>query len=432
MKKLFVIYNENNNKKEKRKEIFRLNTRIDYENDSQSLKFPENKSNIENTAPITTTNTSDESRKYSLNRLSPEHSTSFNYNESSNSSQKDNEGDKFLGKKIRFQFDTIKQNSEIFENNNITMGDNENILINNENSKNDSFISSGSKSFNDIEEKSTKDKNEFLNRGRWTNKEHAKFIEALVKSRKNWKKMEKCVSTRTSSQIRSHAQKFLLKLKTFKSQKLNLDFSNYQIKNLSDIIRIIKETKENKECDDKNLIDNLITLSEEISVEGMELNKIKRKPRPLKKKFKIEEEKKSIIFNEIKNVTKIVENNSKEICHNININKIILDMTKLEEEKKEIKSNINNDKNKSINKNIFKEPITIKQKEQNSIEENNSYINNCDTNISNKKLIFDDGLGFYLDEDSFFNCNNLSKEIKDYHYYRNFELPPITNKFFFC
>ena len=38
--------------------------------------------------------------------------------------------------------------------------------------------------------------------------EHVRFLEALKNYGKNWKKVEEYVATRTSTQARSHAQKF--------------------------------------------------------------------------------------------------------------------------------------------------------------------------------------------------------------------------------
>jgi len=48
--------------------------------------------------------------------------------------------------------------------------------------------------------------------GRWTKEEHQRFVEAIKVHGKNWKKVEESVGTRTGAQIRSHAQKFFLKL----------------------------------------------------------------------------------------------------------------------------------------------------------------------------------------------------------------------------
>jgi len=48
--------------------------------------------------------------------------------------------------------------------------------------------------------------------GRWTKEEHKRFVDAIKVYGKNWKKVEESVGTRTGAQIRSHAQKFFLKV----------------------------------------------------------------------------------------------------------------------------------------------------------------------------------------------------------------------------
>ena len=55
--------------------------------------------------------------------------------------------------------------------------------------------------------------------GRWDELEHEKFLQgiscsiaALMTFGKNWKMIEEVVQTRTTAQVRSHAQKFFLKL----------------------------------------------------------------------------------------------------------------------------------------------------------------------------------------------------------------------------
>ena len=50
------------------------------------------------------------------------------------------------------------------------------------------------------------------NNGRWGRKEHLMFLGGCLQFGNNWKKVEAYVKTRTSTQIRSHAQKFIKKL----------------------------------------------------------------------------------------------------------------------------------------------------------------------------------------------------------------------------
>lgn len=49
--------------------------------------------------------------------------------------------------------------------------------------------------------------------GRWTKDEHIKFLEAIQKYGRNWRKVQEHVGTRSSTQSRSHAQKFFKKVK---------------------------------------------------------------------------------------------------------------------------------------------------------------------------------------------------------------------------
>ena len=55
--------------------------------------------------------------------------------------------------------------------------------------------------------------------GRWTREEHKKFIEGIIKYGNNWKQIQDYVNSRTSTQARSHAQKFFEKIKKNNSLK---------------------------------------------------------------------------------------------------------------------------------------------------------------------------------------------------------------------
>ena len=48
--------------------------------------------------------------------------------------------------------------------------------------------------------------------GRWTDEEHRLFIEGMTRFKKDWRSIERHIGTRTCSQIRSHAQKYFMRL----------------------------------------------------------------------------------------------------------------------------------------------------------------------------------------------------------------------------
>ena len=55
-------------------------------------------------------------------------------------------------------------------------------------------------------------KEQKFSQGRWTKKEQELFVQALEKFGKDWKKIQDFVITRSSTQARSHAQKYLAKI----------------------------------------------------------------------------------------------------------------------------------------------------------------------------------------------------------------------------
>ena len=82
--------------------------------------------------------------------------------------------------------------------------------------------------------------------GAWTNEEHEKFIEGILKYGNQWKNIQFLIRTRTSTQIRSHAQKFVKKIKNvIKKQKEDID-TNEKIKLINDIFNTILPNKVNK------------------------------------------------------------------------------------------------------------------------------------------------------------------------------------------
>ena len=120
----------------------------------------------------------------------------------------------------------------------------------------------------------TKYKTSNIAQGYWAKSEHKKFIEALYLYDCDWKKIQKYIKNRIDSQVRSHAQKFYLKLKTFKDEELGLDFTTPNVKSLNDIIKIIKE----KESNSENCGKLLFIISEKLSF-GKNTSKTHKKKR---------------------------------------------------------------------------------------------------------------------------------------------------------
>jgi SHAQKYF class myb-like DNA-binding protein len=87
--------------------------------------------------------------------------------------------------------------------------------------------------------RSHRNKKSVYNIGRWTEEEHRRFIEAILKYGNDWKNVQKHIRTRSSTQSRSHSQKFFLKIKNydlfdFKDRKPCISSLNELAKNLDE------------------------------------------------------------------------------------------------------------------------------------------------------------------------------------------------------
>ena len=103
----------------------------------------------------------------------------------------------------------------------MSLNENHSFLSSNENSKKIFFISQKVEK----EERDLNNKTKFLNKkhdkfiiknkikGRWTKEEQILFVDMILDLDNDWKKIQTKFTTRTIVQIRSHAQKFLIKLK---------------------------------------------------------------------------------------------------------------------------------------------------------------------------------------------------------------------------
>ena len=84
------------------------------------------------------------------------------------------------------------------------------------------------------------------NNGRWTKEEQKRFAEAVLKFGNDWKKIQNHISSRNLTQVRSHAQKFLMKLKEnslIKEKGLEQNLSWTKIMNILKAILTYDELK---------------------------------------------------------------------------------------------------------------------------------------------------------------------------------------------
>ena len=108
--------------------------------------------------------------------------------------------------------------------------------------------------------------------GRWTLKEHLQFLEGLDKYGVKWKKIKTLIKTRTTAQIRSHSQKFFLKLKRVKDEQLGIDFTSDNIDNIKEMINHIKSVNS-----DYDIVKVLLYLSEKYYANKKEQKNINNK-----------------------------------------------------------------------------------------------------------------------------------------------------------
>ena len=103
-----------------------------------------------------------------------------------------------------------------------------------------------------------KDK-ENSNAGRWNKEEQKKFAEAVLNYGNNWKQIQNHVFSRNMTQVRSHAQKFLMKLKETNfmiKQNIDLNLSwtktmnflrkNIQYNELKELLFSVEQNEEKK------------------------------------------------------------------------------------------------------------------------------------------------------------------------------------------
>ena len=96
----------------------------------------------------------------------------------------------------------------------------------------------------------TNPEEKILKEGKWSIKENIQFFEALDRYGVNWEKITDSIPTRTANQIRAHTQKFFIKLKRYKDDRLGIDLTINSIHNIQDAINHIKSKNINYSLSD--------------------------------------------------------------------------------------------------------------------------------------------------------------------------------------
>ena len=423
MKNLFVITTVNQKEKEETQNISPTKIKSEKEKSNLDLDLTQTRSESTNLCQSPKTDSCDYSRKYSLNVLSTENSISANLNNILEADNKNNEKKDFLGKKTKFHFDIIKTcgDSNLKKNIDSNLENDLNIELNN---YKELFTIQKPKLNAKFIKKKIPEKKKHIKEGRWTMEERIKFIEALIENGKKWKNIQDYIGSRTCAQTRSHAQKFLLKLKSISNDEFN--FKKDSIKNLGDILEEIKKKKGISDTNDINakkyIIDILLNLSnlndtinENTDNKNINTNEISS-----------EKDNDSMTIDEKENINEKEQENLK--------NNVIID------NQKEKNINVNEEKNTSNKDNELK--VDIQERDQKLKEKNNTKINskNDCVNYNNyinfsepidQKLVFDDGFAFYINNNSIYNFNNISFYIKEYNFIRNIERSKFINRNFF-
>ena len=235
---------------------------------------------------------------------------------------------------------------------------------------------------NNLTIKISKNESEDLsyNSGRWTEEEHQKFIEGILEYGNEWKKVRKIIKTRTSTQARSHAQKFFLRIK----------------KNISEI-----QKKKNKNFDENldkdnntffNYVINIFSNGKKNKIELTQAQKEKlisvincKFSNDNKNELDIDSEEDD--ENYIENLSINKKRNNKKNHHNK-----IFDIKKDFKHRNSMELPINSLSKIKIENNINNNVINIENKINNNYNNNNNYNINSNNNINinndNNKIQF--------------------------------------------
>ena len=232
-------------------------------------------------------------------------------------------------------------------------------------------------------------KKEFKNEGRWSKEENNKFLEGIARYGINWEKFKILIKTRSTLQIRTHAQKFYIKMKSCKDDFLGIDFTLNSIHNIKDMVFQIKSINNNYD-----IINVFKYLNSKIDI-------IKK----LKKKFNKNNNNDSINYSN-NTILKDIEKNYINIPENLNMNQnnqlnIFENSSKkiyLNQQNNNIINNFNNILINNFNNNFSLNNNFLQMNNINTIINNQNFnlvsnsFNNSSININNNQIFFNNNI----------------------------------------
>ena len=252
--------------------------------------------------------------------------------------------------------------------------------------------------------------NKNINEGRWSSDEHIRFLRAYINFGKKYKLSQKYIGSRNSMQIRSHAQKFFLKLKNLKNERF--DFTADNIKNLLDVFELIKANNKTNIDNKEYIVNTLIELCK--NTQKNDLNSSKGDIRIIIDKKEGENAFNDLSFNKENSLKTDIFNETFNNKFNIESESSIFEDEEINNDNDMIIQNIDRNENENIKQNKLDFGV------------NEQKYCNKDVNINinyNQNLKFDNDYIFVSGDSDIFSKEEIPAKENDFMIVKNGQSP---------
>ena len=269
--------------------------------------------------------------------------------------------------------------------------------------------------------------NKNINEGRWSSDEHIRFLRAYINFGKKYKLSQKYIGSRNSMQIRSHAQKFFLKLKNLKNERF--DFTDDNIKNLLDVFELIKANNKTNIDNKEYIVNTLIELCK--NTQKNDLNSSKGDIRIIIDKKEGENAFNDLSFNKENSLKTDIFNETINNKFNIESESSIFEDEEINNDNDMIILNIDRNENENIKQNELDIDRSYEQNRENLKPNNDFGVNeqkycNKDVNINinyNQNLKFDNDYIFVSGDSDIFSKEEIPAKENDFMIVKNNQSP---------